>query len=73
MSARGTLSEAWVRWAGPHLRRISEESATWMEWQASRDALGFYEHLGLVGDPCPDQEHPFFEITFAGPDALPIE
>lgn len=28
------------------------------------DGMGNYESLGLIGDPCPDPEHPFFEITF---------
>jgi len=36
--------------------------ARWIEWQASGDALGFYEQLGLKGEPCPDPGHPFFEI-----------
>ena len=35
---------------------------TWLQWQASRAALPFYERLGLWGDPCPDPEHPFFEV-----------
>lgn len=38
----------------------------WLEWQASTAALGFYERLGLRGDPCPDPEHPYFEIEFEG-------
>jgi GNAT superfamily N-acetyltransferase len=42
--------------------------ARWMEWQASGNALAFYERLGLTGDACPDLEHPFFEIDFGGPD-----
>jgi GNAT superfamily N-acetyltransferase len=32
--------------------------ATWLEWQASRAALTFYERLGFTGDPRPDPEHP---------------
>lgn len=36
----------------------------WLQWQASTKAVGFYERLGLQGDPCPDPEHPFCEITF---------
>lgn len=51
------LFESAKRWA-------EERQARWMEWQASTDALGFYERLGLRGDPCPDPEHPFFEIEF---------
>lgn len=43
---------AWARGRG----------AVWLQWQASRDALPFYTRLGLTGDPCPDPEHPFFEI-----------
>jgi hypothetical protein len=35
-----------------------------MEWQASSDALGFYERLGLRGEACSDPDHPFFEIDF---------
>lgn len=38
--------------------------ARYLEWQSSKEALGFYEHLGLQGDPCPQPEHPFFEIKF---------
>lgn len=41
--------------------------ARWMEWQASAAALGFYERLGLIGEACPDPEHPFFEIDFQRP------
>ncbi len=36
----------------------------WLQWQASADALPFYERLGLFGDPCPDPGHPFFEMEF---------
>jgi GNAT superfamily N-acetyltransferase len=48
------------------------QQATWLEWQASNAALPFYERLGFTGDPCPDPEHPFFEITLAadGQDQL---
>jgi GNAT superfamily N-acetyltransferase len=42
----------------------------WLQWQAGRGATGFYERLGLRGDPCPDPEHPEFEIDFA-PDPAP--
>lgn len=42
-----------------------ERGADWLEWQASRAAVPFYQQLGYTGDPCPDPEHPFFEITLA--------
>jgi GNAT superfamily N-acetyltransferase len=54
------LFESAKQWAhGRHAR--------WMEWQASRGAVAFYDRLGLRGDPCPDPKHPFFEIDFGGP------
>lgn len=40
-----------------------QEKITWLQWQASSTAVTFYEKLGLVGDPCPDPTHPFFEIA----------
>lgn len=36
----------------------------WLQWQSSPAAVGFYERLGLKGDPCPQPDHPFFEIEF---------
>ena len=51
------LFEAVGRWA-------DDRGATWLQWQASEPALPFYERLGLTGVPCPDPEHPFFEIQF---------
>jgi GNAT superfamily N-acetyltransferase len=42
-----------------------ERRATWLQWQAGREALAFYQHLGLKGEPCPDPEHPFFEILLS--------
>jgi GNAT superfamily N-acetyltransferase len=41
-----------------------QQGVRWLQWQASTRAIGFYEQLGLKGDPCPDPEHPFFEIEF---------
>ena len=40
------------------------QDVTWLQWQASPAALPFYERIGLKGDPCPDSEHPSFEIQF---------
>lgn len=40
----------------------------YVEWQASQAALPFYERLGYTGDPCPQPDYPFFEITFPVPD-----
>lgn len=43
----------------------NEHGVRWLEWQASAEALDFYQRLGLQGDPCPDPGHPYFEIDFA--------
>jgi GNAT superfamily N-acetyltransferase len=43
-----------------------KQRATWLQWQAGREALAFYQQLGLKGEPCPDPEHPFFEILLSG-------
>lgn len=51
------LFESVVAWA-------EDRGVKWLQWQASTKAVGFYERLGLQGDPCPDPEHPFYEITF---------
>ena len=51
------LLEAVRSWA-------ADRGVRWLQWQASGAAASFYEHLGLVGDPCPDPTHPFFEIEF---------
>lgn len=50
--------EVVIRWA-------TEQGADWLEWQASTAAPPFYARLGYRGDPCPDPEHPFFEIDLA--------
>lgn len=51
------LFESVTEWA-------QRREARWLEWQASNEAVAFYERLGLRGDPCPDPSHPFFEIEF---------
>jgi GNAT superfamily N-acetyltransferase len=51
------LFESVVAWA-------EGRGVKWLQWQASTKAVSFYERLGLKGRPCPDPEHPFFEITF---------
>lgn len=45
-----------------------ERGVTWLQWQSSAEALPFYRCLGLVGDPCPDPNHPFYEIDFSRED-----
>lgn len=56
MKGVGTkLFEAVVNWA-------REAGAAWLQWQASRSALPFYTHLGIVPHAAEDLEHPFFEI-----------
>lgn len=57
LGAGRSLYEAVRAWA-------AGRGVTWLQWQASEQALPFYERLGLIGDPCPDPEHPFFEIEF---------
>jgi GNAT superfamily N-acetyltransferase len=49
-----TSVKAWAEQAG----------VRYLQWQASLSATGFYQRLGYVGDPCPQPEHPFFEIEF---------
>ena len=44
----------------------TERGVTYIQWQASPAALPFYRSLGLAGDPCPDPDHPFFEIILEG-------
>lgn len=47
-----------------HVRAwAAEQGATYLQWQASEDALAFYRALGLDGNPCPDPGHPFFEVV----------
>lgn len=36
----------------------------YLAWQARQDAVPFYERLGYRGDPCPQPEFPYFEVTF---------
>ncbi len=49
----------------------TERGATWLEWQSGQAALPFYGRLGLTGDPCPDPEHPFFEIDLTTTPSIP--
>jgi GNAT superfamily N-acetyltransferase len=42
----------------------SNRDVTWLQWRANESSTSFYGKLGLVGNPCPDPEHPFFEIEF---------
>lgn len=44
----------------------ADRGVTWLQWQSSSQATPFYARLGLAGDPCPDREHPFYEIDFSG-------
>lgn len=48
-----TTVERWAR----------DRGVRWMQWQASRDALEFYQQLGLKGDPCPDPLIPSSKST----------
>jgi GNAT superfamily N-acetyltransferase len=36
----------------------------YLQWQANKTSVSFYEHLGHKAIPDPDPEHPFFEIEF---------
>lgn len=36
----------------------------YLQWQANRSSVGFYEALGLQAIADPDPEHPFFELEF---------
>ena len=38
-----------------------DHGVRWLQWQSNP---GFYERLGLRGDPCPQPDHPEFEIEF---------
>ena len=38
--------------------------ATWLEWYASPNAVGFYESLGYEGTLNPDPYHTYYEINF---------
>ena len=41
-----------------------QKDITYLQWQANRASLPFYEALGFQGIADPDPEHPFFEIHF---------
>ena len=43
-----------------------QNDVTYLQWQANRASVPFYEALGLQGVTDPDPEHPFFEIHFDG-------
>ncbi len=60
------LLAAVITWA-------KEQRADWLEWPASRATLPFYERLGYHGDPCPDPDHPFFEIVLTDDSPAPTE
>ena len=46
-----------------HVRHwAAQQGAVYLQWQASQDALAFDQALDLTGDPCPDPDHPFFEL-----------
>lgn len=46
-----------VSWASKRVKHL--------EWQAHHEhAAPFYERLGYRGVPCPQPDHPTFEITF---------
>jgi len=49
------LFETVVTWA-------KDVKAAWLQWHASRGAIPFYTHLGIVPHPAEDPDHPFFEI-----------
>jgi len=52
-----------------HVRRwAARRGAAYIQWQASQEALPFYAALEFAGDPCPDPEHPFFEIILSPRD-----
>lgn len=52
------LFEAAKRW-------YEDNNISYLQWQADKDAVGFYEKLGLKGDTKSDlEEHPFYEIEF---------
>ena len=54
------LHEAVVQWASTRVR--------YLQWQAhEHTAAPFYERLGYLGRPCPQPDHPEFEVVFRDP------
>lgn len=52
------LMDVVVHWASTRVRHL--------QWQAHETrAAPFYERLGYRGEPCPQPDHPEFEITFS--------
>lgn len=43
---------------------VQSRGLRYLEWQSSKSGIGFYESLGLKGDPCPQPDDPSFEIDF---------
>jgi GNAT superfamily N-acetyltransferase len=54
--AKGLL-ESVITWA-------KTANVRYLQWQANKTSIAFYERLGHVAIPDPDPEHPFFEIEF---------
>jgi GNAT superfamily N-acetyltransferase len=55
--AKGLL-ESVIVWA-------KTSNVKYLQWQANKTSITFYERLGYVNIPDPDPEHPFFEIEFS--------
>jgi hypothetical protein len=43
---------------------VSVRGIRWLQWQASPQAVGFYERLGLKADTRPQPEYPYFKLFF---------